>query len=351
MPATPVCTLQVDEVAGLTGLEGLRPEWQQLWEHLGETTPFQSPAWLIPWWRNLGTGRLWTIAVRARHRDAVSGRLVGLAPLYIYTAHGSTIRQVFLVGIGTTDYLDGLFSPGYGLQSAQAVFNHLDEHHGRWDVCDLQQLPHYSPLLHAGVPAGWGEETGPGDVCPVKSWPQGVTDLRDCVPGSFHKMLRQQLRRACALGLQVVTLDSHNMGEMLDAWFRLHEARWACRGEYGVLADSAVRRMHEQSLPELLEAGVARMWGLRLNRRLIAVLYGLMDHARVRVRRFYYYLGGFDPQYRQLSPGKLMISHAMEEAIREGAQEFDFLRGREAYKYAWGAQDRSTFRRRLTHSP
>jgi len=39
-----------------------------------------------------------------------------------------------------------------------------------------------------------------------------------------------------------------------------------------------------------------------------------------------------------------MIGHAIEEAVRAGASEFDFLRGKEAYKYKWGAKDRPTYR-------
>ncbi|HPU25822.1 MAG TPA: GNAT family N-acetyltransferase [Phycisphaerae bacterium] len=60
------------------------------------------------------------------------------------------------------------------------------------------------------------------------------------------------------------------------------------------------------------------------------------DHAGVRSRRLYYYLGGFDPEYGRLSPGKLLVAHALEQAIGEGMRGFDVLRGREDYKYEWG---------------
>jgi hypothetical protein len=44
-----------------------------------------------------------------------------------------------------------------------------------------------------------------------------------------------------------------------------------------------------------------------------------------------------------------VIDYAVRAAIDEGAAEFDFLRGREAYKYRWGARDLLTYRRRLWH--
>jgi hypothetical protein len=43
-----------------------------------------------------------------------------------------------------------------------------------------------------------------------------------------------------------------------------------------------------------------------------------------------------------------VLGEAIDAAWRDGATEFEFLRGREPYKYLWGAVDRATFRRQLT---
>ncbi len=61
----------------------------------------------------------------------------------------------------------------------------------------------------------------------------------------------------------------------------------------------------------------------------------------------FYYLGGFDPALRAASPGAVLLARVAEEAIRSGLRRLDFLRGREAYKYAWGAVDRPAVRRVL----
>jgi CelD/BcsL family acetyltransferase involved in cellulose biosynthesis len=77
-----------------------------------------------------------------------------------------------------------------------------------------------------------------------------------------------------------------------------------------------------------------------------AVYYGFVANGRA-----YYYLSGFDPSFERLSPGTLIVHHAIQEAVREGAGEMDFLRGREAYKYGWGARDRAKRRLRLKVDP
>jgi CelD/BcsL family acetyltransferase involved in cellulose biosynthesis len=79
---------------------------------------------------------------------------------------------------------------------------------------------------------------------------------------------------------------------------------------------------------------------LRIDGQAVAALYAFFHR-----RRFYYYLGGYDPAFQLVSPGTLLIARAIEQAICERAQEFDFLRGQEAYKYLWGAKNRMVYRR------
>ncbi len=55
------------------------------------------------------------------------------------------------------------------------------------------------------------------------------------------------------------------------------------------------------------------------------------------------YNSGFDPEYRDASPGFVLISRCIEEACRRGQKEYDFLRGSERYKYDLGGQDRQVF--------
>jgi CelD/BcsL family acetyltransferase involved in cellulose biosynthesis len=63
--------------------------------------------------------------------------------------------------------------------------------------------------------------------------------------------------------------------------------------------------------------------------------------------RAYSYLSGFDPEFGGISPGTLAVGHAIRHAMGEGAREFDFLRGRERFKYFWGARDRPCYGRML----
>jgi CelD/BcsL family acetyltransferase involved in cellulose biosynthesis len=50
--------LKAEEVADTAGLEALRADWVDLWRRVPTATPFQSPAWLVPWWRVFDDGEL-----------------------------------------------------------------------------------------------------------------------------------------------------------------------------------------------------------------------------------------------------------------------------------------------------
>jgi CelD/BcsL family acetyltransferase involved in cellulose biosynthesis len=74
----------------------------------------------------------------------------------------------------------------------------------------------------------------------------------------------------------------------------------------------------------------------------LAVLYGFVEKDTL-----YCYLQGLDPAAAHRSPGTVLVGMVLEDAAREGLGAVDFLRGREAYKYAWGAVDAPALRRRL----
>lgn len=318
-------------------LEDLRGEWAELWERCPSATPFQSPEWLLAWWRHRGGAPAWTVTLRR------AGRLVGLAPFYVYTHPGTGLRQVTLVGNGMTDHLDALVDPSVDDGGAR-ILRHLGENADRWDTADFADLHPASPLLTARTPAGLADGVDEAEPCPVLALPADEAGLADAV-GSARLLanLRQARRRAETLGAtEVVAADETNLAEMLDALFRLHAARWRERGEGGVLDEAAVRAVVADAAAGFLARGWLRLYALRVGGRTAAVQLGWAARGRA-----YYYIGGWDPAFARLSPGGLLVEHAVRAAVREGATAFDFLRGREPYKHAWGARDEPQFRRRL----
>jgi CelD/BcsL family acetyltransferase involved in cellulose biosynthesis len=328
-----VSAVEAEIIERSDNLEALAPDWWALWRRIPASLPFTSPAWLIPWWRHFAPGRLFTIATR---RD---GRLVGLAPFYL--EEGAFGRRLLPLGISLSDHLDILADPDCADDVLRAIADAASARAGEWDTWELEELPPGAAALRVQPPPGFTVTTVERDACPVLLAPAGSRDLRTAIPATKRRKLNLARNRAGRRGL--VRIDRRSGDDAttgLEELFRLHGARWTPRGEPGVLASDGVRTFHRDAVPELERAGLLRLYVLSLGGQAIAAYYG-MTHAG----RTYAYLTGFDPEYAYESPGALVMAHAFQEALAEGSTEFDFLRGREDYKYGWGALDRCNVKR------
>jgi CelD/BcsL family acetyltransferase involved in cellulose biosynthesis len=98
-------------------------------------------------------------------------------------------------------------------------------------------------------------------------------------------------------------------------------------------------------LPQLSAAALLRLHTLQIDSLIIAAVFVLHGHETA-----YFYISGFDPEWSRFSPGNVTVAAAMRQAASEGAREIHFLRGREPYKYHFGAEDRPTWRRVLNRA-
>lgn len=308
-------------------LEALRPEWDALWRRVPGAVPFSSPWWALPWWHQFGTGQPRVVCQR---RD---GRLTGLLPLYVLREDGGA--KLLPIGAGTTDYLDALVEPG--TDPAPLLAAALDRA-GRDGVavCDLIEVPADGALLGCPAPPGWRgawHEAGP---CPVLALPPSVDAMAQAVPSFTRRALRLNRNRAArAGGWSVETATAPTFPACMAELVRLHQARWTAAGEPGTLADPRVLAFHAEAGPALLAQGLLRLHVLRLGDAVAAAMLALLGPGRIL-----FYLSGYDAARAYESPGSLLLGALLEDAVREGRREAHFLRGGEAYKYAWGAVDR-----------
>src|SRR5437870_9543153 len=238
----------------------LAPEWLDLWRRSPAATPFQSPMWLLPWWRHFGSNDLHAIAIRDR------GRLEAFAPLYILRDDSESLG--LFIGTGISDYLDVLAN-GEHSKSIVNILTTFD-----CQAWDLQQLRPSSPILQADAPVGWSENVEDQDLCVVLE----LGDLDDILSTHFLKKLRYYRRSLERQGeLSFEEANAGNLDRLLDGLFALHAARWQRRGMPGMLADDVVQRFHRHVARAMLDAGALRMYAMRSGERVVAVFYGFAD--------------------------------------------------------------------------
>jgi CelD/BcsL family acetyltransferase involved in cellulose biosynthesis len=322
---------------GHTALAELRDQWQVLAEQCPWATPFQQPQWLLAWTHHHRSQRPWTVVVYERER------LIGLAPLFLYMR--GRVRVLAFLGAGVTDYGDVLTLPGRERAVLRAMFSALASRRAHWDVCELDEVrPSISPLTRVALPHGWSVQISTQSTCPSLSLPASVDELAHHVPLRHLRKFQKYFRHAARSGdLRLERATPTTCGQLLDTFFALHSASWHVRGEAGVMAEPSVRALHHEAAAAFAERDALGLYVLRLDERPIASVYGFECG-----QTFYSYLGGFAPAAAQLSPGTLVLGLVFETLVARGLTRFDFLRGAEAYKYWWGAEDRHTVRLCLT---
>ncbi|MGY2050975.1 GNAT family N-acetyltransferase [Methylobacterium sp. JK268] len=316
-------------------LDRLEPAWWALFRRCPSATPFQSPAWLIPWWRHFRPGGLLTLAVHAG-RD-----LVALLPAYLEDGpHG---RRLLPLGIGPSDHLDILLDPNRE-GAAEALMAGVAAQRADFAVLDLDDLAPDAAAWRLPLPPGARETVADQVACPVLPLPRQVAGPQDLIASRQRRKLALARNRAERRGGAAVATatDPAACAALFERLRVLHAARWEGRGEAGMLADPAVLGFHREAVPRLARAGLARFHAVAIGGEGAAVIYALHDG-----RRSYAYLSGFHPDFAFESPGVIAMAAALEKAHADGARSFHFLRGQEPYKYAWGAVDVWNRRRSL----
>ncbi len=320
-------SFEVDVVTDEGSLRALSRGWSSLCERSRSAPPFVRPEWQLAWWQTFGQGlRLRVITVRHGGRD---GELVGVVPLVARDG------ELELLGAGVSDYLDGVFDSDAEALAVEAAMGALSDLPA--SRVGFDGLRRSAALRRAATPQGFRSEEHVVAVAPLLDLAQRG------IPSGLARRIAYERRRLAREGGSLSLADASTLDAALEALFRLHAARWRSRGEGGVLSDPEVQAFHRRVAPAWLDRGILRLHVLRMHGEIVGALHVFLDR-----RRAYYYLGGFDPRVASRSPGVLLVAAAIDDAIAHGANAFDFLRGAEPYKYAWGAVDRPVRRRVLT---
>jgi CelD/BcsL family acetyltransferase involved in cellulose biosynthesis len=317
----------VQELRTTAALEAFVTEWRAMWEADGQASPVQHPAWLMPWWRQFGTAELRAVVIRRGLEP------VGLLPLYVYEEPATGERKLMPLGVGTTDYLDGVFRPECGVAEIRRAVDGLNAEVG-WDALYVPQLRVRSRLAEALA----GAEEFAGEPC-SRMAAVSVADL----PSKLRKNVgyyRKRAERDGKVSLQVAARAA--VGRVFEVLVEQNTQRWQEAGEPGVLADRRMLEWHRQALPELERAGLLRLYALTRQGEVLATMYAVADRVGRAERSVYGYITSYAVAHADVAPGTILLAMAMEHAASEGMAWVDMLRGDESYKRLWHMSQAAT---------
>ncbi len=309
---------------------GLRHEWNELLRHSTADCPFLTWEWLNAWWMHFGAGSALRI-VTVRDGD----ELIAIAPLRESASPIKWMSRLEFLGTGEagSDYLDMIVASGREPEALTALAQFARARR------TALRLTHLLPTSMAETVAkqlsleGWTSAGAADGVCPFIRLAGHTWDSYLATIGSSHRAnVRRRLRgleQRFDVRFERVTDDAERR-EALDALARFHDRRYVGRGGSTAFSTPALLAFHNEITRRGIELGWMRLYTLRLNGAVAAVMYGFAYN-----RRFYFYQHGFDEHYSQHSAGLVLMALTIRSAIDEGLQEFDFLWGEEGYKALW----------------
>ena len=204
-----------------------------------------------------------------------------------------------------------------------------------FDGAVFNQIAANSPLVPLARYGGWA--TSSAEVCPTLLLPASF----DQYVKSLGKNMREQIKRYPKrleknFSVEIELAQTpEQVEDFLRDLFELHGKRWRARGQTGVLVLPSRQKFHCALCHDFLARDWLRLWRLKLDGRAACVLLCYFWGGK-----YWFFIGGFEPELQKWSVGTCLFARVFEQAISEGASEFDFLRGAEEYKYRFGAQDR-----------
>ncbi len=311
-------------------LDSLADDWKMLLADDPLATPFLSFEWLSVWCRYWSEGgEPWILT-------AYDGqRLVGLAPLQLQLRRG--LRFLTGLGVGFGDYWDLLTAPADREDVVVAITAELAARSGEWDALVIDKLPEDSPTLAALRDCGLRV----GEPSRLPSPRLELPDSFDDYLAGLSKSRRWKIRRNLKvldggqLSLREVS-DPVEVSKALELWQALRVEWWEKReremmGEHG--SERFLAFTHD-AVQAMLTLGKALVWEVSEGDRLVGVAINFVDEYA-----FYYWLAGFDADFQELSPGRVLVAHGIRWSIETGRRYYDFMLGGEDYKYDYGPED------------
>jgi CelD/BcsL family acetyltransferase involved in cellulose biosynthesis len=324
------------KVEALPGFEALDEErWNTLLGRAGHPSVFLSWQWQTAWTRAFLGGR--PLHLLRVSDDA--GTLAGLLPLY---EESQGVHRL-VGGVDVSDYLDLIAPAGLEEEGWQALLQHRAGEASEWDLHAIRAAsPTREIVPRLGAAAGLGVEVETEDRCPVLELPASWDVYLEGLSGKDRHELRRKIRKL-ERELPGTSVRSHAALHGWDAalaeFLRLHRLSKVGKARF---MDERMETFFQDATRALAGAGWARLWFLDWNGAAVASFLCLEYAGSVGL-----YNSGFDPTHARLAPGIVLLAHVIRDAIERGVPVFDFLRGEESYKYAFGPKPHDLLRIRV----
>jgi len=326
-------SLSISKVTTDTEFLALRKEWNELVERDEFATVFQTWEFQYHTWRiSSATVSPYIFLVRDKR-----GNLIGCVPFgsRVWRIGPLSTKILEFASGRYCDYANFILQKNREEEILSALAQYFQANFRQWDVIRLQPIREDSLLKREDL---FLSKIG----YPFR--------IRQCSIGSFLKIrpdwenYEDALSKKCACSMRrkvrkifrkfpgdyQVTSDVGSIGDAVNQLMVLHQKRMQKMYQVGAFCELRAQEEFQILAQEFAKRGMSKVHAISFSEQTIAS--GLTFEFDGTIS---YYQCGFDLDYRRLSPGTVLQAMCINQAIKDSATEFDFLRGNEPYKQKW----------------
>ena len=325
--------MKIEQIKTVSRFEELRNIWNELVYSSDQNSIFLTHQWFYSWWRWLSEGK--SLEILLYRSD--SGPPVGIAPL---------MREndvlAFLASREVTDYCDFIVRSGKEREFFESLLDFIRAQYPGVQKILLINIKQTSKTLHLlsqlAAKYDFTCTVTESEVAPILSLPTSYEDFLALLSRKNRHDLRRKLRRLEELeGVRTVkVMDAAGLQNSIKSFIQLHRRSDASKEEFWGSQGMAdfFREIALQFSPQ----GWVELLLLLHNENIMAALFNFIYDGQIL-----FYNVAYNRDYAWYSPGVFLFHQRLKEAIQEGKKEADFLRGREKYKYYFGAKESKIF--------
>ncbi|MFQ6110367.1 MAG: GNAT family N-acetyltransferase [Candidatus Aminicenantales bacterium] len=330
--------MEVERLTEADEFQKVGNAWNELLISSRQNNIFLTHQWFSSWWEWFSQGKSLEVLLLKNRK----GRLIGAAPLM---RDGERLR--FLASEKVSDYCDFVIRKGKEKEFFIHFLDLISLRYPRVRTIELNNIKQSSPTLvllpeiaasHQFSCASWEKE-----VTLVASLPPSYEDFLSLLSRKSRHELRRKLRRMEELeGVKFVKVTHpKEMQAATKIFIDLHRRS-------GPSKESFWKSPHMEDfflevVLQFSKKGWVELLFLRHKEEIMASLLSFLYEDSIS-----FYNVAFNREYARYSPGLYLFHECLKQAILERRKTVDFLRGREKYKYYFGAKEDKIFNLTLT---
>ena len=287
---------------------------------------FTLPAWLKVWWQNFGSGAELYLKSFKQGEE-----LAGIAPLQIRNGTASIIGNV-----DVCDYQDFILAPGMETDFYNALLENLREKgverlHLEIIRPDSTVVTHLMPLAQE---LQYQVDYHQVDVSSNIVLPHSWEEYLETLDGKQRHELRRKMRNLERIDeFNYRVIESKNaIPEGMNTFLKLFPEYRNDKAEFM----TAEMQTFFHSLAEgLSDSGILKFGVLEESGRKPVAMIMYFDYND----DIFLYNSAYDPAYRSESVGIISKARCIQDNIEKRKRKFDFLKGKEQYKYNLGGKE------------